>query len=219
MTTTTAPRDALTEAAERFPRDTATHQLTILHDDGVYRHLRFRRPDTGMYWFDLVTWPGHLAYTGDVSPGHVFSRVPDMFEFFRDGSRYGINPDYWAEKLVTERNVTKEYREELVRQQVAEELDAWAEHLSTNDLGRLRAAVQEELLEDLDNLLGWQETAVRALCEFTFDRRDDTPGKIWPFQEAYEWTVTDWAWSYLWCCHAIVWGIGQYDAARRQEQA
>jgi hypothetical protein len=28
--------------AERFTRETAGHTMTIAHDDGLYRHLRFR---------------------------------------------------------------------------------------------------------------------------------------------------------------------------------
>jgi hypothetical protein len=33
------------------------------------------------------------------------------------------------------------------------------------------------------------------------------------FHDAWEWDLRDYGWQYLWCCHAIVWGIAQYDAA------
>jgi len=32
---------------DTFARDVAEHQLTILHDDGLYRHLRCARPGSG----------------------------------------------------------------------------------------------------------------------------------------------------------------------------
>lgn len=34
------------DIAARFARDTAQHEMTVLHDDGLYRHLRFQRT----YW-------------------------------------------------------------------------------------------------------------------------------------------------------------------------
>ena len=91
--------------AERFARETAKHRMTVLHDDGLYRHLRFTemhlcndaewRTTNGFYWFDLITWPGSLTINGDCGT-YTFSRITDMFEFFRG---YGINPQYWAEKV------------------------------------------------------------------------------------------------------------------------
>lgn len=82
--------------AERFASDIGAHALTIIRDDGEYRHLRCQTPDSWIYGFDVVTWPGYLAYTGDMGD-FMFTRVRDMFTFFR-GDR--PNPDYWNEKLV-----------------------------------------------------------------------------------------------------------------------
>ena len=83
--------------AEQFLRDVDHHNMSVMHESGVYRHLRFRQPDTGNMWFDLVTWPGFLTISGDMGTW-TFARLPDMFEFFRD-SKLRINCDYWAEKL------------------------------------------------------------------------------------------------------------------------
>ena len=80
---------------EHFESATAEHTVTILRDDGLYRHLRCQKPGTWIYGFDIVTWPGYLAFVGDVGD-FVFSRTRDMFEFFRGQSP---NPDYWGEKL------------------------------------------------------------------------------------------------------------------------
>lgn len=75
-------RERLAEVSEQFKRDVQEHALTILRDDGLYRHLRFKRPGTMTCYFDLVTWPGHLAYVGDMGD-YVFTRVEDMLTFFR----------------------------------------------------------------------------------------------------------------------------------------
>src|SRR5690348_12248442 len=83
------------QVAAQFADNTAEHELTILHGDGLYRHIRMQKPGTGMYHYDLVTWPGYLAISGDLD-SYVFSRVRDMFTFFRGR---GINPSYWAEKV------------------------------------------------------------------------------------------------------------------------
>ena len=34
------------------------------------------------------------------------------------------------------------------------------------------------------------------------------------FTDTWEWDLTDFDWQYLWCCHAIQWGIAQYDASK-----
>lgn len=91
----TIKRDYEAEMQRRFEGDTADHTLIVVHDDGLYRHLRCQKPNTWSYGFDVMTWPGYLAYAGDMGD-FLFTRVRDMFEFFRDQS---ANPHYWSEKL------------------------------------------------------------------------------------------------------------------------
>src|SRR5699024_12293847 len=43
-----------------FVDQTAQHQLAVLHDEGLYRHLRMAAPGTSMWHWEVVTWPGHL---------------------------------------------------------------------------------------------------------------------------------------------------------------
>jgi hypothetical protein len=123
MTTKTeaAARDVEMDVAERFKRETADHEMTVLHDDGLYRHIRFRDPKYGSYWFDLITVPGSLIFQCD-GETFAFRRVEDMFEFFR--SPVGrINSGYWAEKLTTDRDSVMRYDEQLLARYVAEELE------------------------------------------------------------------------------------------------
>src|SRR5947208_10170763 len=42
------------DPAIRFARDTAKHEMTVAHNDGLYRHLKFRNTEHSyLYWFDL----------------------------------------------------------------------------------------------------------------------------------------------------------------------
>lgn len=90
------------DARKRFLKTVEGHQMTSLQECGLHRHFRFRNPQKSAYWFDLITWPGFLCVTGDCG-SYVFSRVEDMFAFFREEQNpegeLQINPDYWSEKL------------------------------------------------------------------------------------------------------------------------
>ena len=184
------------DSARRFRRDSARHQLTVLHDDGLYRHLRFMAPTTRAYWFDLVTWPGKLTITGDMET-FVFERERDMFPFFR--SRDGINPHYWAQKEISGAK-TREYSEQVFQQTV------WAEVREYGHETRgLAKAVQAEIFDP-----GYscdEDSARRALDGFEHDG--------FRFHDNWELSFSDYNYHFLWCCHAIVFGINRYDRVRR----
>lgn len=85
------------ETSNRFLLDTAEHRLTIIREDGVYRHLRMSKPNSSTYYYDIITWPGYLCVTGDMGTW-TFSRCLDMFDFFPAWTGE-INTHYWMEKL------------------------------------------------------------------------------------------------------------------------
>lgn len=204
--------------AERFARDTAKHQMTVLHDDGLYRHLRFRA-ERIFYWFDLITVPGTLIFQGD-GTSFVFSRTEDMFEFFRGSAWKGQpNVSYWAEKLTSTRNGregVKVYDEDLFRQRVTEAfVEAARSRGYRTTKGRIipggvprgtGKALREQVLDDEDGFLGFESEARRLLDQFEHDG--------FRFFDTWEWDFRDYDWWFLWACHAIVWGIAQYDAAK-----
>lgn len=189
----------MTEIAERFARDTATHQMIVALDDGLYRHVSFRRPGTTLYRFDLITWPGHLTVTGDCGT-YVFARTADMFGFFRGKDRGWINAGYWAEKLrAPEPAAAKRYDVDVLRRLVHEHV---AEDIRDGRAPRgIGRAVREDIYEAPESL---DESGAHALL-----RRFEYQG--YRFSDTWEWDLTDWDWQYLWCCHAIAWGITQYD--------
>lgn len=238
------------EIAERFQRETADHKMTVLHDDGLYRHLRFARPDRGSYWFDLITWPGCLTVNGDCGT-FTFARQDDMFEFFRGGR---INPGYWAEKVrAHDPSGVTNYSQDSFRQQVMEDVKD-----SEPDWPGLTEEAEREIFGDGSQWNTEHEGGAReALRDFEFGKTyavtcrcgehaedlsymdaegwrvshfgPDTPvrlhdSKISPvegftFADSWEWDLSDYDWQFLWCCHAIVWGISQYDASTKPATA
>jgi hypothetical protein len=93
------------------------HELTVLMDNGLHRHVRLSPPDTRTCYFDLITYPGALLYTGDMGTFLFdrFDRAEDMFKFFRTppGEELRINPNYWEEKIIakrTDRKAIEKYR-------------------------------------------------------------------------------------------------------------
>lgn len=208
--------------AERFTAEIAQHQMQVIRDDGVNRHLRFKRPGTMCMHFDLITWPGYLCYTGDMGT-YVFRRLHDMFEFFRrDETRglYRIDLRYWAEKVEASDKADgiKEFSEEKFTRLVKERVLSWVRenaYRTTRDQRRaLWDAVVEEVIGADGDSGGYRKQA--AAHDFTHridGRRDFT------FQDFWESDCTDYTNRFRWCCHALSWGISTYDAAKADAPA
>lgn len=213
VATVTAPtRSREDDLRDRFEREAGTHRMTVLHDEGVYRHLRFRRPGTWSYGYDLTTWPGHLAISGDCGT-YVFARLHDMFEFFRPdryaGSdlKYAVNPYYWGEKLQAPRgrDSVKSFDDEQFREAVEEWFESTAEDMDDAERQALRTALDDEVLSDWS----WPHTrddAVVLMGQFSHNGHR--------ISEPWDYDMREFDHMYLWCCWAIVQGIAQYDWAK-----
>lgn len=208
--------DPYADARRKFEGDVAEHQLTVIRDDGLYRHLRCAPPSGYIYGFDLVTWPGYLAIVGDAGD-YVFSRIRDMFEFFESDSGR-INPDYWSEKLQAPRyDAATVYSERRARERIvawlsdrAEAGDPWDEYGEEGPAGGRQAfelyrAVREQILE---HDLFYEPQARELIRNFEHD------GTILS-DAAWEWNFDEFDFRFLWCCHAIVWGIARYREATK----
>lgn len=190
---------------EKFLKDVAEHQMTVILDDGVHRHLRFAKPGTYCMSFDIVTYPGYLVYSGDMGC-YVFSRLKDMFEFFRtrprdeDAERLHINLGYWAEKLqATDKpDGHKEFSEDLFRERITEQLDSMEADTE------LREAVEEYILCYADD---GEYRAREALDQFEHDG-------LRIFADCWEWNFTEYTFRFVWCCYALAWAIKRYDASK-----
>jgi hypothetical protein len=187
---------------ERFLQDVAEHKMTVLRDEGYYRHVRFQEPGTGVLQFDLVTWPGYLCYCGDMGE-FVFRRIPDMFVFFRT-DRPGIQPDfyYWKQKCV------------------AADRDGGIENYSPN---KFISAVNQ-CLDDAE-----ASDAVRRDAKYmVLSRADDGEHAAmdaalefrsgnFRLEAFWECNLKEPSYRFVWACYAIAWGVQHYDAAKQTE--
>jgi hypothetical protein len=198
-------------SAARFARETRGHEMTVLHDDGLYRHLRFASPDGSGYRFDLITWPNRLTFHGQAGT-YVFSVWPteDMFQLFRESS-VGDQPNfgYWNEKLVAWSEPAIQFSNELFDKQVAKELEK-AEEFFPGVTAAWQAKTEGFLAEYSTEC---EETAREALAAFEY-LPEGQWGEAWRFRYTSGWQLDDYDWRYLWACHAGLWGANQYSAAK-----
>ncbi len=200
---------ACTEAV--FLEHVSQHTMTVIRDDGVYRHIRFKRQDSSFYWFDLITWPGALCIDGDCGT-YVFRRLDDMFEFFRTDREYltrkgcqlAINPSYWGEKLQAEDKHSgfHEFSKELVTESVKRWFDDWVESEEPSEFRKsnLWEAIEDDVLYYSDND---PQDFMQAIHEFEHDG--------FRFTDFWEARTEDYTFQFIWCCYAIAWGVKTYD--------
>lgn len=219
---------------ERFLRDVADHEMVILRDEGVSRHVRFKEPGTSCYYFDLITWPGYLCYTGDMGT-FVFRRTEDMFEFFGHDRAYhasrgralAINLGYWGEKLVavdasgaSSGGKAKEFDANKFTRVINEYRVKWMRRgkedgtLDKEQRRELWEQVQEEVLDRVED---GEHYAFAAAHEFSYRRNPygssgDQP--VWHFEDLWDHDFTEYTHTFVWCCYALAWGIQKYDEAK-----
>jgi hypothetical protein len=209
-----------TEAS--FLKDVAMHEMHVLLDNGVYRHIRFKRPGTGCMHFDLITYPGHLVYSGDMGC-YVFSRLEDMFQFFRTdrehlhrGEKLAINLGYWSEKLRAvdggrHNPGAMEFSEDKFRRVINEYRIGWMR----DNRYRMGKDARRELWEAvdwcvLDKIDGDGRVAVNAAYEFS----ERIGGRSFQFDDLFEHNFEQFRYHFIWCCYALAWGVQKYDEAK-----
>lgn len=166
----------------------AEHQMELLHSDGLYRHLRFQRPGTALWHWDLLTWPGSLAIRGDIGEGLIFTRERDMLAFFDHEQPDGhINPSYWAEKLDLGCRSVKEFS--------GEKFQAWLRAAGPFDrLTTVNLWVDVEAVESAEH-------AVAVLDDYGID---------WDVDDPESWQ--DYRYHFILALHATLWGAKRYHA-------
>jgi hypothetical protein len=186
----------------RFRAETRNHELTVLKDEGMYRHLAFTDPKGSFYRFDLVTWPNNLFVRGDgFSYGFAIHPTVDLFRLFRESNEGDINPGYWQEKVTAGRGDITDWSEEKFRAWLIEE----AADAEARCPGAVKA-VGDQILHSEDHSLEYRGTAEYAVASFSHSGfRPRIP-------DEWEQSFNDFSWEYLFACRAIVWGIRQYDA-------
>jgi len=202
----------MTCTEKQFLEDVGSHKMTVLKNEGVYRHLRFSKSNSTSMRFDLLTWPRHLCFTGDMGT-YVFAREGDMFGFFGidralpEGKVLDINPDYWHEKLVAvdSRDGSKKWSEKVFAQRARECLEEWLQDSGLPEAKKLKA------MQDFENEALW------GCCDGKAAAYNDVMGfeveGECPLQDFWEVDTDEYTFRFIWCCYAIVWGIKKYNEA------
>ncbi|NHB94825.1 hypothetical protein [Photorhabdus cinerea] len=193
------------EILERFKKDTRYHSIKIFHNDDLYRHLELSKNNSSAYCFDIVTWPGYLCISSDMGC-FTFSRVTDMFRFFRDSSgELSINPDYWAEKL----KMGVEYNKEIYKEWSSDKFkdavnEAFNNFIDDNDA--ISDDVLEEIKESIEEIISYSHDEYDAVSAIR-----DYDDKYDIFVDFWENDCMEYKFHYVWCLYAIVCGISKFD--------
>jgi hypothetical protein len=210
----------MTPTEESFLKDVAGHKMTILKDDGVHRHIVFKKPGTNVYRFELVTWNGCLCYTGDMGT-FVFQRLEDMFQFFRmndndwnhNKNGLSINLGYWSEKLIAvdggrDGGAAKEFSKQKFTSAVKEHLVSWMkEHRDTTSKEERRELWEEVEVSVLSSADDGQHQCGQAAYDYSWRGKQAR----FEFVDIFDRTLTEYTYHFVWCCYAIAWAITLYD--------
>lgn len=209
MTLAQAPLAPHTLASEKartqLTANTNTHQMSVLldHPETGHRHLRFARPDSSLWAFDVITWPGRLVFTGDI--GHyVFAGIAgDTLAFFGHGA--DIHPDYWAEK-VRAGVARSDFNAVVFEHSVREALEEYRSDLSSTEHDLL----VETALEDIGFACD-VESARFALDSFYWTNDD---GDVRVSLDALDVDMGGYDHFYLLACHALRWAARTFEASK-----
>lgn len=191
---------------EQFLKDVSQHTMTVLLDQGVYRHISFSRCDSRVYKFDLITWPGYLCICGDMGE-YVFARNRDMFVFFRNEL---INPGYYGEKLqaVDKRCGFEEHDPDSFRESIMDKVNTYIFE-SKYEKKSVIAEIENDVLCYIDDEYKVRDEA--AMFSSTACPRFE-------LEDIFDIRAKKYTYQYIWCLRAILWGIGNYDRAKEIKQ-
>lgn len=202
---------------ERFLNDVKAHRMFTIRDDTFNKHIHFNRLGDHICHFDLITWPGYLCITGDYGT-YVFSRISDMFEFFRTDQSYKdahpdrklfINPDYWGQKLLSicKMGGYKEFDKNAFKERVVERYEEFTKYDDKDEywIAQLWEEIDARVLSKIDE----GEHAACAAIQ-NFDSGSFQFEGFFDDDEDYKKPT----FHYIWCLYAIAWGIEQYDKAK-----
>lgn len=194
-----------------FEADVSEHQMTIENDNDVFRSILFSRQESRASYFRIITWPNHLAISGDMGD-YSFCRTHDMFNFFNQ--KVGnINPSYWSEKITSDSTFSphKKFAWGNFEASLLEELQLQNEELDANEL---RQKLKEVLLfvepdehGAISLIRGWD-----GICELHDVELELDPSSSNLRMESF-------SYHFIWCLHAIVWGIDQYNTHKTPKGA
>lgn len=186
-------------------------RMTILKEDGVYRHLQFRKPGSSFYHFELITFPGYLVITGDMG-SYTFSRVHDMFEFF--SSNGYINSGYWAEKVVSGstggRGEVQHHDEEAFKSWVVNDFWETSRNMDFDET----CEWWNELRNTVLSPWGEMDTTDENECINALLNMEDAPDHHYDYVYENPWRLYDW--HFEMCLAGILTGIRTYNGTKTE---
>ena len=204
---------------ERFFKDTESHSMKVIRDDGVHRHLSFSDNGSCFYKFDLITWPGSLCITGDCGT-YVFSRLEDMFNFFRmkkndfnysEKRKLNINTGYWGEKLqaIDVNGGYMEFSEDTFKNVLINDVNEYWEFDSEEEKAEVLEQLEDEVFSRME---GDESHDYRLADDFKSDKGHQ-------FIDLWDHSFKEYTFRYTWCLYAIVHGISVYDQSKLEKAA
>lgn len=205
----------------RFLEDIKNHEMEIIKDDKVHRHLRFKRKDSSSYYFDIVTYPNHLVISGDMG-SFVSSRLEDMFQFYRTSDNdfnknkngLSINPSYWNEKIISGQHETEEFNIDRLKKIVNEYIDS---RLDGEDWTEYEI---DELKDDVLSEINYtDENSVRMFDLINDYNFEGESGQKFEFSDWWGWhsMAEVYTFHYIWQCYAIAYAVQEYDKFKQGE--
>lgn len=172
------------------------HCVDVLHKHELYRHYRCAKPGTGVYRFDIITWPGYLAVVGDIGD-LLLCRTADMLAWAENSIH---DAGYMAEKTIRPID-TEEESEELM---LAILKEAYANKFEYNFLDRgTKPTAEERVYSDLSDEFQLVQSSIS-------DGRG--PAALYDtgwFDEFPDIKVYNS--NFRWCQQALLWFFANYD--------
>lgn len=181
----------------QYQSNAGSHTMTVLHEDGLYRHLRFSGPNS-FYWFDIITWPKGLTINGGMGTFTLKVDEDDVLGLFLRSA----SPSYWQEKVYGTDHAQGHYGwlSDVFEEEVRAAVDIWAADLDDDDAVLLRDRVDMDVLAYSYSEGG----ATQAISSFRFDGRGFTGWSEWECEG-----LTD---RFIFNCIAVRDAAGQYHS-------
>jgi len=195
---------------ESFLKDVENHEMKILKDDGLYRHLRFQKPQTSIYFFDIITFPDGLVYRGDMGEFY-FERIEDMLCFFRHPKgKLEINIGYWGEKCQAQdvRGGMNEFDSSIWKETIK---DYWEEYFED----KIYSEEAKEVWQELETIFHGDDAEwdyVSRVNNFSVSHIE-TRFNLCDLWESLG-SGKRATYRFVWCCYAIAWAVIQYDNSK-----
>lgn len=188
-----------------FLEDVKNHNMKIIHEDGLYRHIEFRNTNgSSNQSFAIMTWPYFLCIHGDMGD-YVFTGPKDMFELFYTNDL--IDYDSFAGKrfVCGGREGVTEFSRDEIKKFFKSEAIQYAREIENP---AKRAEFYREAIEEIEDQLLRSpnlEDAVEDLIYWEY-------GSDLPFCSYFDVDCMKVpTHHFAWCCNAVVWAVEWYN--------